>query len=334
MRKPEYLRPGDAIALVAPSFGCVTEPYMTRLRVSIHNLKKWGYEVIEGPNIWRADGVACSAPGPERAEEILKAWGSEAKLLLSVGGGETMNEMLSYLDFDALAQMGPKWYMGFSDNTNLTFLLPTLADTMAIYGPCAGAFFAKKLRYSELDALDMLRGKTHFEGYPKWSISRSNPDHPLWGYRMSQPKIIVPHQYSTPFEGVLIGGCLDCLANLCGTRFDRAKEFAAAHPEGVVWFLEACDLNALSIRRAYWELREAGWFDNVKGFLIGRAMSGREEILGVDRFNAAIDMLGDLGAPILMDVDLGHLGPSMPIISGAHARVALEKGNLIIDYLE
>ena len=334
MRKPEYLRPGDAIALVAPSFGCVTEPYMTRLRVSIHNLKKWGYEVIEGPNIWRADGVACSAPSPGRAEEILKAWGSEAKLLLSVGGGETMNEMLSYLDFDALAQMGPKWYMGFSDNTNLTFLLPTLADTMAIYGPCAGAFFAKKPRYSELDALDILRGKTHFEGYPKWSISRSNPDHPLWGYRMSQPKIIVPHQYSTPFEGVLIGGCLDCLANLCGTRFDRAKEFAAAHPEGVVWFLEACDLNALSIRRAYWELREAGWFDNVKGFLIGRAMSGREEILGVDRFNAAIDMLGDLGAPILMDVDLGHLGPSMPIISGAHARVALEKGNLIIDYLE
>ena len=334
MRKPAYLKKGDPIALVAPSFGCVSEPYLTRLQVSIKNFKKLGHPVYEGANIWRDDGVVASASGQERAEEIHDAYRSDAKLILSVGGGETMCEMLPYLDFDLLKNAEPKWFMGFSDNTNLTFLLATLCDTVSIYGPCAGAFFQKKWRYSEADAMDMLQGKKHFEGYPKWSIAHKNADHPLWGYRMSQPKIIVDHQYEEPFEGMLLGGCLDCLVNLCGTRYDQVKEFVARHPEGIIWFLESCDLNVLEIRRAYFELREAGWFKNVKGFLLGRALSGREEIMGVDRFNAAIDMLGELGAPILMDVDLGHLAPSMPILTGANARVELQNGNIIIDYLD
>ena len=334
MRKPALLKKGDPIYLVAPSFGCVIEPYLTRLDVSIKMLRRAGHPVIEGENVRRADGVACSAPPFDRAKEIHDAFSSDAKLVLAVGGGETMCEMLPEVDFDALREGEPKWFMGFSDCTNLTFLLPTLCDMMSIYGPCAPQFFQKKWRLSEEDAFRLLYGETHFEGYPKWSISKRNEEHPLWGYRLSQPKIITPYLYEGPFEGMLLGGCLDCLVNLCGTRFDKVREFIAAHPEGIIWFLEACDLNALSIRRAYFELREAGWFENAKGFLIGRALSGRDEILGVDRFTAAMDMLGEFGVPILVDVDLGHLSPSMPILTGAQARVALESGNLIIDYLD
>ena len=332
MRFPPYLSKGDKIALVAPSFGCVTEPYMTRLHVAIERMEKEGFLVEEGPNVWRADGVACSASGEERTQEIMDAFESDAKLILSVGGGETMCEMLPYLDFERLCRADPKWFMGFSDNTNLTFLLATLCDTAAVYGPCAPSFFQKKWRCGEKDAFDLLRGQTHFEGYHKWALPRK-PTKPLESYRLSQPKVILPIDYEEPVEGEG-EGCLDCLINLCGTKYDRVKEVLAAHKEGVIWFLEACDLNALALRRAYFQLREAGWFKNVKAFLLGRPLSAREEILGVDRFNAAKDMLGDLGAPILCDVDLGHLAPSMPIKVGAKAKVGLEMGNLIIDYME
>lgn len=333
MRKPPFLQKGDSIALVAPSFGCVTEPYQTRLKVAIKNIRKEGYPIIEGPNIWRDEGVAGSASPELRAREIHDAFDSEAKLILSVGGGETMCEILPYLDFERLKKGEPKWFMGFSDNTNLTFLLTTICDMVSVYGPCAPGYFPKKWRLSEADAFDLLSGKTHFEGYPKWSITRSNKERPLWTYRLSQPKVITPYRYEKPFEGMLLGGCLDCLINLCGTRFDTVREFVLAHPEGIIWYLEACDLHALALRRAYFQLKEAGWFANVKGILLGRMLSGRDEILGVDRFGAAIDMLGDLNVPILMDVDLGHLSPSMPILNGAKARIALKEGNLIIDYL-
>ena len=149
------VHPGDTIALVAPSFGCVIEPYITRLKVSIKHLQKLGFKVVEGPNIYLAEGVACSNTPEKRAEEIHEAFASDAKLILSVGGGETMCEMLSCVDFELLKKH-PKWFMGFSDNTNLTFLLTTLCDMPSIYGPCAGQFFQKKLRYSEADALAML----------------------------------------------------------------------------------------------------------------------------------------------------------------------------------
>ena len=332
MRIPPNLVSGDKVALVAPSFGCTTEPYLTRLDVAIASWRKKGHSVVEGKNVRLAEGLAASASGKERAEEFMEAYASDAKLILSVGGGETMCEMLPYLDFARLAKLPPKWFMGFSDNTNLTFPLTTLCDVATIYGPCMPSFYQKKWRLSELDAYRMLQGENHFEGYPKWSISRRNEEHPLWGYRLSQPKIITPYQYKGPMQGLFLGGCLDCLVNLCGTKYDNVKEFVARHSEGIIWYLEACDLNALSLRRAFFELKEAGWFDNAKGFLLGRMLSAREEILGADRFNAAIDILGPLGKPILMDVDLGHLSPSMPILNGVKGTAKLEKDNIIIDY--
>lgn len=45
-------------------------------------------------------------------------------------------------------------------------------------------------------------------------------------------------------QGRLIGGCMDCLVNLTGTKFDRVGDFLEAYREdGFLWFLETCDLN-------------------------------------------------------------------------------------------
>ena len=43
MKEIKYLKKGDTISLVAPSFGCTTEPYLTRLDVAISNLKDDGF---------------------------------------------------------------------------------------------------------------------------------------------------------------------------------------------------------------------------------------------------------------------------------------------------
>ena len=333
MIRPPYLTKGDTIALVAPSFGCTTEPYSTRLDVAIKKIKNKGFKIIEGLNIRLEEGVAASNTAELRALEIMDALESEAKLLLSVGGGELMNEILPYLDFKAIKKMKPKWFMGFSDNTNLTFLLTTKCGWMSIYGPCAPQFFQKQWRLSELDAYELLLGKTHFEGYPKYSISRRN-EKPLVSYWCTQPKIITPINYEEPMEGVLLGGCIDVLQLFVGTPYDDVAKFNKEHPEGVIWYLEACDLNPLALRRAYFQLLQAGWFDNANGFILGRPKNAMYELLGVDRFNATLDILGPLGKPILMDADLGHIPPSLPIINGAKARVAFEKENIIIDYLD
>ena len=333
MIRPAYLQKGDLIALVAPSFGCTTEPYLTRLDVSIKRWKGKGYRIWEGPNIRLESGVVASAPAKDRAAELMEAFSSDAKLILSVGGGELMNEVLPELDFSKIAKLEPKWFMGFSDNTNLTFFLTLLCDWMTVYGPCAASFFQKKWRLCELDAYELLQGKRHFEGYPKYSISRRNA-RPLVSYWCTQKKVITPVNYKKPFKGIMMGGCLDVLLLYCGTKYDQVADFKKRHPEGIIWYLEACDLNPMALRRAYFQLREAGWFEGAVGFLLGRPKNAMEEVLGLDRFQAAIDILSPLGKPILIDVDLGHISPSLPIINGATAKVSYSNENLLIDYEE
>ena len=58
-------------------------------------------------------------------------------ILISCGGGEMMCETMNFVDFEKIKSAEPKWYMGYSDNTNFTFLLSTICDTAAVYGPCA-----------------------------------------------------------------------------------------------------------------------------------------------------------------------------------------------------
>jgi muramoyltetrapeptide carboxypeptidase LdcA involved in peptidoglycan recycling len=126
-------------------------------------------------------------------------------------------------------------------------------------------------------------------------------------------------------KGRLLGGCLDCLDILVGTRFDKVEEFCEKYREdGILWFMESCDLNPMGIRRALWQLKEAGWFRYVKGFLIGRPLCFGEEMMGLDAYHAVFDILQEYHVPIIMDVDLGHLPPSMPIMCGAVGVVEVE----------
>ena len=77
-------------------------------------------------------------------------------------------------------------------------------------------------------------------------------------------------------------------------------------------------------------MKQAGWFRYVKGFLIGRPLHFGEECMGVDMYNAVTSMIGDLGVPIIMDTDIGHLPPMMPLICGAYGKVKAEGNSLEI----
>ena len=120
-----------------------------------------------------------------------------------------------------------------------------------------------------------------------------------------------------------------------GTKYDMVAEFNNRYKdEGVIWLLEACDLNVMSIRRALWNLDRAGWFVNAKGFIIGRPLAGwQQEMMGLDQYNAVTGILGKYKVPIVMDADIGHLPPAMPIISGGLANVATSE-NITIKYLK
>ncbi|MDO5145906.1 MAG: LD-carboxypeptidase [Eubacteriales bacterium] len=331
MKFAKFLQEKSTIGFVAPSFGCNIEPYRSAFDNAAKKWKQKGYTLDYGPNVYEGCGIGISNT-PKKCAEEWNQWyaSSENDVLISCGGGELMCEILDYVDFEAIRNGKPKWFMGFSDNTNLTFLLATLCDTASIYGPCAAAFGMEPWHPSLNDALGLLTGTQNVvNGYDLWEKeSLKTEEAPLCPYNVTEPRIL--HSYpeeDCQMEGRLLGGCLDSLVTLCGTKFDKVKEFNEKYKEeGIVWFLESCEFNPMGIRRALWQLKHAGWFERTKGFLIGRPLCYGEEFLGLDQYKAVIDVLSDYKVPIVMDADIGHLAPMMPLICGSYGSVTV-KGN-------
>jgi len=379
MRFPKYLARGGTIGFMAPSFGCATEPYLSGFNNARRKFEGLGYRTVTGPNCYESAGVGISNTPEKCAAEVMEMFGrKDVDCLISCGGGELMCEILPYVDFEKLAEMEPKWFMGYSDNTNLTYLLATLTDTASVYGPSAGAFGMEPWHEALKDAFGVLTGERRsVHGYELWEKeSMKDEEHPLAPYHVTEPvrlrsfvgreEICFPEtdsfvgnndqekedhftdtgdrglmdrsdpgksavRESLRFSGRLLGGCLDCLVNLSGTRFDKTREFAEKYQEdGIIWFLEACDLNVFAIRRAMWQLEETGWFQHVRGFLIGRPLNGGA-MMGLDACDAVLEVAGRKGVPVIMDVDLGHLPPMMPLIVGSLADITVSGNNIKVE---
>lgn len=336
MKYPEFLKEKGTIGFVAPSFGASIEPYKSAFDNAQKKLTKKGYKLELGPNCYEGCGIGISNTPEKCGKELTDYYCAESNdVLISCGGGELMSHTIDCVDFEKIKGAKPKWYMGYSDNTNFTFLLTTMCDTAAIYGPNAPAFGQEPWHPSLQDALDVLHGKNlMLKGYDKWEKeSIKDKEHPLEPYNVTEPRVLKCHPTEeVEMKGRLVGGCMDILAALVGTNYDHVEEFAEKYKDdGIIWFMEACDLNMLGIRRALWQLDHAGWFKNVKGFIFGRPYFHGEELMGMDQYNAVTGILDKYNVPIIMDADIGHIPPMMPLISGSFATIKADADSIQVN---
>ena len=344
MKRPAFLKKGDTIGITAPSFGCTTEPYKSRLKKSIRIFEERGYKVKVGKTVFMADGKGISTDPAKAAEELTAFYTDpEVKAIISAGGGECMCETISHLDFDLIKKSPAKWFSGYSDNTNFIHPLVTIAGVAAIYGPCISGF-GKRWEEPEEDCLALLEGKClSVKGYKKFQ-SPEDEDENSEIYILNKKKILknfIPSEKklikadkntSLSFEGTLLGGCLDVLENLAGTRFDKTLSFIKKQDK-IVWVLEACDGLPTDIRRWTWHLKECGWFQNAAGFIIGRPLNAfGKKMMGIDQYNAVTDILKELEVPVIMDADMGHIDPAMPLIIGSKTKVKAKGNDLSLDF--
>ena len=236
-------------------------------RKNKEKVRALGYKLEIGENCYEGCGTGISNTPLKCGQELDSFFTRKrADVVISCGGGELMCEVLDYTSFDKIAKAEPVWYMGFSDNTNMTFLLPVLCDTAAIYAPCAPAFGMREWHKSVQDAFGLLTGTvSEVHGYSLWEKeSLKTEENPLEPYNVTEKRETKYYNCNgnkAEFSGRLIGGCLDCLSTLTGTKYDKVAGFNERYKEdGIIWFIEACDLNVMGIRRALWQLAHAGWF--------------------------------------------------------------------------
>jgi len=136
------------------------------------------------------------------------------------------------------------------------------------------------------------------------------------------------------FGGRIIGGCMDVLNNLIGTRFSPVPDFLEKYKnDGFIWTLESNELWAGEIYRALWHMRECGWFKHCNGILFGRPGNGSEADDFPDDFNlldALNSGLACLNIPVLYDADIGHIGSQIQMVNGAYGKVEYHDGKAVV----
>lgn len=323
MRYPEFLKKGDKIGVTAPSDGNKKETDFIRLDNGKDKLARLGFPVIETASVRKSE-KGRSTDGKTRAEELMSlVENQEVKAVISAKGGDFLCEMLPFLDYEKIAQY-PKWYQGFSDNTGLVFPITTKYDIATIYGSNFNEFGMKEWHEAVINDFEILQGnlveQNSFDFYEDGFYDKVTG---LEGYREDQAvewKLSGTAAESV-LKGRLLGGCLDVLLDLIGTRYEDVSGFNERYKkDGVLWYLESFALGSEAIVRALWHLKEAGWFSCASGFVFGRPCMFDSDT-GTTYEEAVLSVLGELDKPIIFQADIGHKAPQFTIINGAYGTV-------------
>lgn len=325
---PKFIGKGSYIGVTAPSDGNRKETDLIRLESGKRQLERRGYTVIETADV-RSSVKGRSSDARTRAEELNTLFGNEkVDWIIAAKGGDYLMEILPYVDFDRI-RSNPKWFQGFSDNTGIDFTVTTNCDIATVYGCNFNDFGMGEWHKAVQDNLSLLEGReiiqSSFDYYEDSFYDRVTG---LEDYRQDKPVYWrnANSDKGVALSGRLIGGCLDVLLNLAGTRFDRTTDFITKYKaDGILWYLESFALNSDALARGLWQLKEAGWFDRVKGFIFGRP-AFFTAMYDIPYEEAVLSVLGELEVPVILEADIGHKPPQMTMINGALAGVRSEGG--------
>lgn len=336
--KPARLKPGDTVAAISLSSGAAGEfpqVYETVRRVLE---ERFGLTLTETPNALRTDDWLYRNP-EARADDLHWALHNpDVKGIFSTIGGYESVRVRPFVDLE-LIHKHPKVFLGYSDTT-VTHLAFLEAGVGSFYGPSLMSGFADlaNFPYAERWLRGLLLDGWHgpYEASATWTEDLADWDTPDFEAELKRPKATQPGgwrwlQGDARAEGHLVGGCVEVLEMLKGTRFWPSMDLW----RGAVLFLEPSDAPAPD-QMEYWLRNYAtlGTLEGAAGLLMGRPRGYTDEqketlwkmvkkvLLEVDR----ADM------PVVADVDIGHTRPMMTLPYGC--RVALDHEQKTVELLE
>lgn len=328
---PNKISNNCTIGITATSSGTEDARSLNRLTHAIQNMKNAGFNIIETDNVRKCDKLASSS-GKTRSEEFLSLWNNqEVEYIIAKSGGEFLMEMIPYLHKEKLQLGNPKWVQGFSDTSLLLYYLTTNYNIATVEASNFTEYSARVWHDSMKNNLNILKNAStfsqeNFEKYEAYPISWEEGKE-LEPYNLTETVIYksLDDEPCVSMEGRLIGGTIDTIKTIIGTEYDNTINFCKQFKEGILWHLENCELNVPDLYRALWQMKEAKWFENATGIIIGRTMSNSS--VGDFTYEDALEnIFRDLKIPVIYGVDFGHLAPRWTLINGSFAKFKYENG--------
>jgi muramoyltetrapeptide carboxypeptidase len=287
--RPSPIRQGDTIGVVAPSYA----PRPGWLMRGVRALEQAGYGVVLDTEIEQMRRFR-KQEDERRAENFMGMWlDPRVKAVIGGTGGYGATRMIPYLE-PAIFRSNPKPFVGYSDITALHLWLMRQAQLRVFHGPTVddllpGADDATTT--SLLEALTTPR--------PAGELGRGTARCVRRGRAI----------------GRLTGGNLSLVQQSIGTSYE-------VDTRGAILFLEEThDPMSVADERLV-HLRAAGLLRGVRGIVFGQLSLDRSEEDEFEDF--LLDLVGDLGVPVLMDFPAGHEVPNLTLPFGTEVELVGE----------
>ncbi|MBM4287640.1 MAG: LD-carboxypeptidase [Deltaproteobacteria bacterium] len=265
---PAPVKSGDRLAVVAPASPVAPDLFAAGAAW----LEKWGFRLSHGPEIFM--------PRPFQGDADLQACqflkqsllDTEVKGIICARGGYGTLRILEHLDYSLLAAR-PRYFIGFSDITNLLCRFTQQAGVVTFHGPTVA-------HLGEISS----RARDHFFRV----LTRPEPS--CVCFRDLQ--VLAPGYACGP----LIGGNLTTICHLLGTPF-------ALSLTGQVLFLEDHNEAPYRLDRLLQHLRLSGSLSGLKAMVLGSfTCCGKQQQV----WELFAEMGKSLGIPVLAGLPAGH----------------------------
>ena len=281
--QPAFLKAGDKIALLSPSYNTPMENVEAAATV----LRAWGFEPVIGSHVGEVYRGKYAGKPKERVSDLEWALKDPSiKAILCNRGGYGTIRLVDLLPTEELSAH-PKWIVGYSDITTL-LEMETRAGVMSIHGTM-GTHLAQTRGNDPSSTLlrDLLMGKV-----PAYDV----PAH--------------PENRPGRATGILVGGNLCTFTPILGTQAD------ATLGRDIILFIEEVEEDMSHIDRLINTLLLNGVFDRCKGIVLGEFTDCKANL----DFDSVEDMICSYvpeGVPVLCGFPTGHDDVNLPLVMGA-----------------
>lgn len=236
----------------------------------------------------------------------------EIDVIMPPWGGDFLIEILPYLDFETIATYKPKWIHGYSDISTLLISVTTKLGWATSHGPNILDLASENLDPLTSDIFNVMGNRNFSQSpsmsyqieWPKWTIHN-------WGYH--------------PIKGGLLGGCLDTMMRLAGTKYLPIKQFHETIQSKIIWYFESAYMCPEDIFRCMYQGFLLGWFENCAAILIGRISPNTYRSSNIDVQLMVEKRLQWIDVPIITECDVGHFPPQLTLINGALAEITVDR---------
>lgn len=308
--RPRMLRPGDTVALIAPSSPIYrnNETPAAIIQRARRKLHEAGLRTVVGEHAHDAYGYLAGHDN-DRARDIMAAFTDpNVDGIICLGGGYGSPRLLDMLDYDLIARH-PKAFVGYSDITALHCAIGNRAGMFTFHGLMGWDLAAQPKTTAEARANNFT--------WENFLLAVMNAE-PLGELPARAPWQREPLHTVVPgtAAGPLTGGNLSLLSATLGTPFE-------VDTTGKIVLIEDVGEAPYRIDRMLTHLRLAGKLDAAAGFIFaewtncepdpGRPSLTLQQVLA--------DIVAPLGKPTIAGLAAGHGPGRLTLPLGVEVRV-------------